>query len=73
MVKENERRISNNFIATNKKELPDTPGFFAAPKAMALIDVGRAAADCMTRAIMRAVLEATSLRRMIAFRDLASC
>jgi L-aminopeptidase/D-esterase-like protein len=59
-------------MATNKKELPDTPGFFAAPKAMALIDVGRAAADCMTRAIMRAVLEATSLRRMIAFRDLAS-
>lgn len=57
-------------MATNKKELPDTPGFFAAPKAMALIEVGRAAADCMTRAIIRAVLEATSLRNMIAFRDL---
>jgi L-aminopeptidase/D-esterase-like protein len=59
-------------MATNKKELPDTPGFFAAPKAMALIDVGRAAADCMTRAIMRAVLEAASLRSMTAFRDLTS-
>ena len=58
-------------MATNKKELPDTSGFFAAPKAMALIEVGRAAADCMTRAIIRAVLEATSLRSMTAFRDLA--
>lgn len=57
-------------MATNKKELPDTPGFFAAPKAMALIEVGRAAADCMTRAIIRAVLEATSSHNMIAFRDL---
>lgn len=57
-------------MATNKKELPDTPGFFAAPKAMALIEVGRAAADCMTRAIIRAVLEASSSHNMIAFRDL---
>ncbi|MBA4397690.1 MAG: peptidase S58 family protein [Syntrophus sp. (in: bacteria)] len=57
-------------MATNKKELPDTPGFFTAPKAMALIDVGRAAADCMARAIIRAVLEATSSHNMIAFRDL---
>jgi L-aminopeptidase/D-esterase-like protein len=59
-------------MATNKKELPDTPGFFATPKAMALTDVGRAAADCLTRAIIRAVLEATTLRNMIAFRDLVS-
>lgn len=59
-------------MATNKKELPDTPGFFAAPKAMALIEVGRAAADCMTRAIIRAVLEATSSHNMIAFRDLGN-
>jgi L-aminopeptidase/D-esterase-like protein len=57
-------------MATNKKELPDTPGFFAAPKAMALIEIGKAAADCMTRAIIRAVLEATSSHNMIAFRDL---
>jgi L-aminopeptidase/D-esterase-like protein len=57
-------------IATGKRELPDTPGFFAAPKAQALIDVGRAAADCMSRAIMRGVLEATSLGESIAFRDL---
>jgi L-aminopeptidase/D-esterase-like protein len=57
-------------MATNKKELPDTPGFFAAPKAMALIEIGKAAADCMTRAIIRAVLKATSSHNMIAFRDL---
>jgi L-aminopeptidase/D-esterase-like protein len=57
-------------LATNKKDLPDTPGFFTAPKAMALTEVGRAAADCMTRAIIRAVLGATSLYNMIAFRDL---
>jgi len=57
-------------MATNKKELPDTPGFFVAPKAMALTEVGRAAADCMTRAIIRAVLAATSSSNMIAFCDL---
>ena len=57
-------------MATNKKELPDTPGFFATPKAMALIELGRAAADCMTRAIIRAIFAATSSPNMIAFRDL---
>jgi L-aminopeptidase/D-esterase-like protein len=57
-------------IATGKRELPDTPGFFTAPKAQALIDVGRAAADCMSRAIIRGVLEATTLGESIAFRDL---
>jgi L-aminopeptidase/D-esterase-like protein len=57
-------------MATNKKELPDTPGFFAAPKAMALIELGSAAADCMTRAIIRSVFAATSSHNMIAFRDL---
>jgi L-aminopeptidase/D-esterase-like protein len=57
-------------LATNKKDLPDTPGFFAAPKAMAINEIGKAAADCMTRAIIRAVLAATSLNSMAAFRDL---
>jgi len=57
-------------MATNKKELPDTPGFFAAPKAMALIELGSAAADCMTRAIIRAIFTATSSHNMVAFRDL---
>lgn len=57
-------------LATNTKALPDTSGFFAAPLAQALNEIGRAAADCMSRAIIRGVLEATSLGRMKAFRDL---
>lgn len=57
-------------LATGIKELPDTPGFFAAPKALALTDIGRAAADCTSRAIIRALFEATSLAKMTCFRDL---
>ena len=57
-------------IATNRQALPETPGFFASPKAQALNEVGRSAADCMTRAVIRGVLEATSLGGMTAFRDL---
>ncbi len=59
-------------LATNTKALPRTSGFFAAPLAQALNEIGRAAADCMARAIIRGVLEATSLGRMRAFRDLDS-
>jgi L-aminopeptidase/D-esterase-like protein len=59
-------------VATNKRNLPDTPGFFAAPKAVALNEIGRAAADCMTRAIIKAILAAASLNNMIAFSDLQS-
>ncbi len=57
-------------VATGKRMLPDSKGFFAAPKAQALNDLGRSAADCMSRAIVRAVLEARSLGKMTAFRDL---
>jgi L-aminopeptidase/D-esterase-like protein len=57
-------------VATGRRELPDTPGFFASPKAQALIDVGRAAADCMSRAVIRGILEATTLGERKAFRDL---
>ncbi|OPY87089.1 MAG: Peptidase family S58 [Smithella sp. PtaU1.Bin162] len=57
-------------LATNKKDLPSMPGFFAAPHAVAINEIGRAAADCMTRAIIRAVLAAHSLGGMIAFADL---
>jgi L-aminopeptidase/D-esterase-like protein len=59
-------------MATNKKELPDTPGFFAAPKATALTELGSAAADYMTRAIIRAIFTATSSHNMVAFRDLGN-
>jgi L-aminopeptidase/D-esterase-like protein len=57
-------------LATGARALPEVPGFFAAPKAQSLNELGRAAADCMTRAIMRAVVEAQSVNGMIAFRDL---
>jgi L-aminopeptidase/D-esterase-like protein len=57
-------------LATGRIDLPDMEGFFAAPKAPALNELGRAAADCMSRAIVRAVLEAHSLGSITAFRDL---
>lgn len=59
-------------LATNKRQLPDIEGFFGAPKAQALNEIGRAAADCLTRAIIRGIFEATSLGMMKAFRDLPS-
>ena len=58
-------------LATGKKELPDAQGFFAAPKAQAINELGRAAADCTARAIMRGVLAAKSLGGMTAFEDLS--
>ena len=57
-------------LSTGRRDLPDTAGFFAAPKAQAINDVCRAAADCLCRAIVRAVLEARSLGSITAFRDL---
>lgn len=57
-------------LATNKLPLPEVDGFFDAPQAPALNEIGRAAADCLTRAIIRGIFEATSLGKMIAFRDL---
>jgi putative pantetheine hydrolase len=57
-------------LATGRRELPQTEGFFAAPQAQALNELGRAAADCMSRAIVRAVLSAESLGKFPAFRDL---
>jgi L-aminopeptidase/D-esterase-like protein len=57
-------------MAVGTKTLPETPGFFAAPQAQSLNELGRSAADCLTRAIIRAVLAADSLGKMKAFRDL---
>ncbi len=57
-------------LATGKRDLPDTPGFFVAPKAATINELGRAAADCMSRAVIHAVLSAESLGTMTAFRDL---
>ncbi len=57
-------------MATGRRKLPQTPGFFSTPQAQAINDIGHAAADCMSRAIIRAVLAAESLAGMAAFRDL---
>ncbi|UCH19752.1 MAG: P1 family peptidase [Deltaproteobacteria bacterium] len=57
-------------LATGKRKLPEVPGFFDAPQAQAINDLGQTAADCVTRAIMRAILSAHSLAGMTAFRDL---
>jgi L-aminopeptidase/D-esterase-like protein len=57
-------------MATGAKELPVTPGFFPFPQAQAINELGRAAADCVSRAILRAILAAHSLYGFTAFRDL---
>lgn len=57
-------------LASGTRPLPERKGFFAAPLAQSLNELGRAAADCFARAIVRAVLEARTLGGMLAFRDL---
>ena len=57
-------------MATGGREIPDTPGFFAAPKAAALNELGRAAADTFARAVMHAILAARSAYGFAAFADL---
>ena len=57
-------------LGAGAKELPDTPGFFAAPQAAAINELGQAMADCVSRAVMRAVLMAQSLGSFRAFADL---
>jgi len=57
-------------LATGKKKLPEAPGFFIAPQALSLNELGHAAANCMSRAIIHAILKAGSLAGMTAFYDL---
>jgi L-aminopeptidase/D-esterase-like protein len=57
-------------LGTGKQCLPDTPGFFAAPQAQAINEIGRAMADCLSRAIIRGILNADSLAAMTAYKDL---
>ena len=59
-------------MATGEHNLKDSEGFFSVPTAEAMNELGRAAADCMSRAIVRAVLDAHSMRKISAFRDLQS-
>lgn len=57
-------------MATGKRKLPETPGFFSAPQAQAITDIGHAIADCLSRAIITAILTASSMAGMTAFCDL---
>ncbi len=57
-------------LATGKKNLPEAPGTFISPWAQSLIEVGHAAADCVSRAIIHSVLSARSIAGMTAFCDL---
>ena len=57
-------------LATGIKELPHEPGFFIAAQAQTINLIGEAAADCMSRAIIRGILTAHSLADMTAFCDL---
>ena len=57
-------------LATGAHPLPETPGFFAAPTAQALTDLGHAAADCLARAVIHGVRLAASAHGMTAYGDL---
>ncbi len=57
-------------VSTGIHELPHEEGVFADPDAQALTEVGRAAADCATRAIVRAIVEARGLGDFPALCDL---
>ena len=57
-------------MATGAKDLPENEGFFRAARAQSVNDIGNAAADCMSRAIIRGVLSARSMAGMTAFCDL---
>jgi L-aminopeptidase/D-esterase-like protein len=59
-------------LATGRRRLPETAGSFIAAQAQSITDIGHAAADCTARAIVRAVLNATGLSGLPAFRDLSN-
>ncbi|MCU0591018.1 MAG: P1 family peptidase [Desulfobacterales bacterium] len=58
--------------ATGRCPLPETPGVFEGSQAQSLNEIGHAAADCTARAIIHAVLSATSLAGWTAVADLPS-
>jgi L-aminopeptidase/D-esterase-like protein len=57
-------------LGTGRKELPETERSFNGRHVNAPNGLGPAAADCLARAIVKAVVSAESLGGMIAFRDL---
>jgi L-aminopeptidase/D-esterase-like protein len=57
-------------MATGKRKLPEIPGYYGPRHARAVSDIGHAAADCISRAIIFAILTAKSMAGMTAFCDL---
>ena len=57
-------------MATAKRKLPEISGYYGPAYARAVSDIGHAAADCMSRAIIKAILTAKSLAGKTAFCDL---
>ena len=49
-------------LATCKKDLPEDQGFFVSPQAQAFNELGHAAANCLSRAIISGILSARSQR-----------
>ena len=57
-------------LSTGEKILPELPGFFVAPQAQSINEIGHAAAKCITRAVIGAIISARSLGGLTAFCDL---
>ena len=57
-------------LSTGRQPLPEAPGFFAVPAAQAVTELGHAAADCLSRAIIHAILDAHSANGLTAYCDL---
>jgi L-aminopeptidase/D-esterase-like protein len=57
-------------LATGRRELPDIQGIMAGNRAQVLNDLGHAAAQCMSRAIVHGILAAETRGDFPAFRDL---
>jgi L-aminopeptidase/D-esterase-like protein len=57
-------------MSTAKRKIPEVSGYYGPVYARAVSDIGHAAADCMSRAIIRAILTAKSMAGKTAFCDL---
>lgn len=59
-------------LATGKHNLPESPGFFQASAAQTINQIGHAAADCLSRSIIRGIVDAESGFGLTAYRDLTT-
>lgn len=57
-------------LSTGQKKLPEASGAYIDPQALHLSELGHAAADCLSRAIIHGILSARSMAGMTAFNDL---